>query len=86
MVAWVGFYSYYIYEENKSDKERKIERTKLSIMHTKGFNTFFKRWVQFRMGAIPPSLPVRFRQQTKLFFNCGILQVCFEDFSSPKQV
>ena len=22
-------------------------------MHTKGFNTFFKRWVQFRVGAIP---------------------------------
>ena len=22
-------------------------------MHTKRFNTFFKRWVQFRVGAIP---------------------------------
>ena len=22
-------------------------------MHTKRFNTFFKRWVQFRLGAIP---------------------------------
>ena len=25
-------------------------------MHTKRFNRFFKRWVQFRVGAIP-SLP-----------------------------
>ena len=26
-------------------------------MHTKRFNTFFKRWVQFRVGAIP-RLPI----------------------------
>ena len=35
------------------DKERKIVRKKLSFMHTKRFNTFFKRWVQYRVVAIP---------------------------------
>ena len=53
VVAGGGFYSYYIHQGNKSDKERKIVRKKLSFMHTKRFNTFFKRWVQFRVGAIP---------------------------------
>ena len=48
-----GFYFYYIHQENKSDKERKIARKKMSFMHTKRFNTFFKRWVRFRVGAIP---------------------------------
>ena len=27
-------------------------------MHTKRFNTLYKRWVQFRVGAIP-RLPVK---------------------------
>ena len=27
-------------------------------MHTKGFNTFFKRWVQFCVGSIP-RLPLK---------------------------
>ena len=53
VVAGGGFYSYYIHQGNKSDKERKIVRKKLSFMHTKRFNTFFKRWVQFRVGRIP---------------------------------
>ena len=35
------FYSYYIHQGNKSDKERKIIRTKLSFMHRKGFKTLF---------------------------------------------
>ena len=39
---------------NKSEKERKIVVKKLSFMHTKRFNPFFKRWVQFRVGAILP--------------------------------
>ena len=52
-----SFYSYYIHHRNKSDIERKIVRKKLSFMHTKTFDTFFKRWVQFRLGAIP-RLPV----------------------------
>ena len=39
-----GFYFYYIHQGKRSDKERKIE--KLSAMHTKRFNTYFKRWVQ----------------------------------------
>ena len=38
---------------NKADKERKILRKKISFMHTKIFNTFFKRWAQFLVGAIP---------------------------------
>jgi hypothetical protein len=58
VVAGGGFYSYYIYQGNKSDKERKILTEKFSFMHTKRFNTFFKRWVQFRVGAIP-HLPLR---------------------------
>ena len=33
-------------------------------MHTKRFNTSFKRWVQFRVGAIP-RLPVN-TETTKL--------------------
>ena len=53
VVAGGGFYSYYIRHGNKSDKERKIVRKKLCSMHTKRFNTFFKRWVQVRVGAIP---------------------------------
>ena len=51
MVAEGGFYSYYIYQWNKSDKERKIVRKVLR------FNTFFARWMQFRVGAIP-RLPI----------------------------
>ena len=46
-------YSYFIHQRNKSDKERQIVRKKLSFMHTKRFNTFFERWVQFRVGVIP---------------------------------
>ena len=48
-----GFYSYYIHQKNKLDKERKIVRKKLSLMYTKRFKIFYKRWVQFRVGAIP---------------------------------
>ena len=43
-----GLHYYYIRQGNKSDKERKIVRNKLSFMHTKTFNTFLKRY----MGAI----------------------------------
>ena len=57
MVAGGGFYSYYIHQGNKSDKKRKIVRKMLSFMHTKSFNIFFKRWGQFRVGAIPRRLP-----------------------------
>ena len=53
VVAGGKFYSYYIHQGYKSDKERKIVREKLSFFHTKRFITFFKRWVQFRVGAIP---------------------------------
>jgi hypothetical protein len=53
VVAGGGFNSYYIKEGNKSDKGRKIVRKNLSFMHRKRFNNSFKRWVQFRVGAIP---------------------------------
>ena len=52
VVAGGGFYYYYIHQGNKSDKERKLLRKKLSFMHIKRFNTFFKIWMQFRVGAI----------------------------------
>ena len=52
MVAGGGFNFYYIHQGNKSDKERKIVKKRLSFMHTKRFDTFFKRWVQFRVGLI----------------------------------
>ena len=42
VVAGGGFYTYYIHQGNKSDKERKIVRKKLSFMHTKRFNIFLK--------------------------------------------
>ena len=58
MVAGGGFYFYYIHQGNKLDKERKIVRKKLSFMHTKRFNIFFKKWVQFRVGDIP-HLPIK---------------------------
>ena len=35
-------------------------------MHTKRFNTFFKRWVQFRVGAIP-RLPFKSKINCILF-------------------
>ena len=41
IIAVGGFYSYYIHQGNRSDKERKIVRKKFSI-HTKQFITFFK--------------------------------------------
>ena len=53
----ICFFLYYIHQGNKSDKERNIVRKKLSFMHTKRFNKYFKRWVQFRVGAIP-RLPI----------------------------
>ena len=52
MFAVGGFYSYYIHQGNKLDKERKIVRKNLSFMHTKRYNTSLKKWVQSRMGAI----------------------------------
>ena len=55
MVAGGGFYFFYIHQGNKSDNEsyKKNYKKKLSFMHTKRFITFFKRWVQLRVGAIP---------------------------------
>ena len=35
VVAGGGFYSYFIHQGNKLDKEMKIERKKLGFMHTK---------------------------------------------------
>ena len=53
VVAWGGFYFYYIPQGNKSVKERKIVRKKLSFMHTRRLNILFKIWVQFLVGANP---------------------------------
>ena len=53
VIARGRFYFYYIHQGNKTYKERKILRKKLSFMHTKRFNIFFKRGVQFCVGAIP---------------------------------
>ena len=38
-----GFYSYYIHQWNKADKERKIVRKKLSFMHAKRLKNGCKR-------------------------------------------
>ena len=70
LVAGGRFYSYFINQGNKSDKERKIVRKKLSCMHTKRFNTFFKRWVQFRVGAIPGHTLIKIEEYYK--FNIRI--------------
>ena len=40
-------------------------------MHTKRFNTFFERWVQFRVGATP-RLPVSILGDLK--FNVVLLR------------
>ena len=42
VVAGGGFYSYHIHQGNKSYKQRKIVRKKLSFMPIKRFNTFLK--------------------------------------------
>ena len=52
VVAGGGFHSSYIHQGYKSDKE-KIFFLKLRFMHTKRLNTFFNRWVQFSVGAVP---------------------------------
>ena len=91
MVEGGGFYSYYIHQGNKSDKERKIVRKKLSFMHTKRLNTFFKRWVQFRVGAIPRLPFIRliapFPQREGMtnlriyqycIFHHTVIETCFE--------
>ena len=51
-IGFSVFYSYYIHQGNKSDKERrKIVRKKFSFMHTKNYLFFFK-WLQSPVGAI----------------------------------
>ena len=54
MVAGGGFYNYYIHQGNKSNKERKIVRkSKVLCIQKDLIHTLFKKWVQFRVGAIP---------------------------------
>ena len=75
VAAGGGFYSYYINKGNKSDKERKIVRTKISFIHTKRFNTSFKR-LQFRVGAIPrllSSISMLLKKNIHLFFISNLL-------------
>ena len=74
MVAGGGFYSYHIHQWNKSDKERKIVRTKLSFIHTKRFSTFFKRWMKFRLGAIP-RLPPETITNIPFFVNYNFINL-----------
>ena len=52
-VARGGLYFYYIHQGNKSDKERKIARKKLSFKLTKRLNKSFKIWVQFHVYNAP---------------------------------
>ena len=63
VVAGGGFYSYCINQGNKSDNERKTLRKKLSFMHTKRFNVFFKTRVQFQVYHIRHHLEVFFHLQ-----------------------
>ena len=42
VVAGGGFYSYYIHQGNKLDKERNIVKKRLSFMHAKSFNNSLK--------------------------------------------
>ena len=53
MVAEGGAYPFYINQGNKSYKERRIGRKKLSFMHTKRFNKF--------LGAIPRKNDLKLR-------------------------
>ena len=66
-----GFYSYYIHQGNKSHKERKIVRKQLCFMHTKRFNTFLKRWVQFCVGGCNSTSTIK-SKSFKVFYmeNC----------------
>ena len=75
VVDGVGLNSYFIHQWNKSDNERKIVRKKLSFMHSKRFNTFSKRWVQFRVGAIP-CLPYEKCRQYLPLMSVGLLLIC----------
>ena len=49
---------------------KKIVRKKFKFMHTKRFNTFFKRWVQFRVGSIP-RLPYEISNYVLIFIAFG---------------
>ena len=72
-----GFYFYTIHQRNKSDKERKIVRRKISFMLAKRFNTFLKRWVLFRVGEIP-RLPVWISGYLKakyFFYVIGVFSI-----------
>ena len=71
MVAVAGFIPIIsTMQGNKSDKERKIIRKKMSFMHTERFITIFKRWVQFCVGAIP-RLPLSL--STQIYQSCFVV-------------
>ena len=48
-------------------KKGKLSKKSLSFMHTKRFNKFFERWVQFRVRAIlpPPTSSIGQKYKTK---------------------
>ena len=71
--SWLNFY--YIHQGNKSDKERKIVRKKVSFMHIKRFNTFLLNgcnsvWVQFH---VYPKNGVHYKVGLTytIFISCG---------------
>ena len=77
VVARGRFYSRYLFIY--LDKERKIVRKKLSFMHTKRFNIFFKRWVQFRVGAILRFPKKRERGSINQIFFANIITLLLND-------
>ena len=52
VVAGAGFITF-ISTKGVNQIKKENCKKKSSFMHTKRFNTFFKRWVPFRVGAIP---------------------------------
>ena len=66
VVARGVFYSYNIHKGDKSDKKGKLyEKNLVLCICTKWFNLSFKRWVQFRVGAIQRLIPNYWLQKRK---------------------
>ena len=83
-----GFYSYYIHQGNKSNKEMETVRKKLYYMHTKRFNTFFKRWVQFHVHylleySILKALHISYYQNNFTFVGFEYMRVFLGEFILP---
>ena len=86
VVAGSGLYSYYILKWNKSDKQRKFVRKKLSFMHNKRFNTFLKYgcnfvWVQFYYFL---TIKINWVYNQPMFTNYVILKTNLTPFVRQK--